>query len=205
MHIESSGLMLNENATSNIISATILMLIFLTMLSSAISFTIPLLSKTLQAIELQKARNILHELDMHINAEQGSMEYRLYNGYISKENKIVEVYLNSTFNSTHIYLNAPVLYYANDKFPQPSISYTPFVKQSNHDLNISLSDIQYDFIPQPGYHRIRFYSHNKYTSYTGNFTVCIHQEYNRKRCYFNITKVNLNIKKIEMWDEEWRK
>lgn len=232
MHIEPyTSVLIDEKATSNIISAVLLMLIFVGMLSSAVSFAVPILGKAAAAIEMQRAKDVLSLIDAAIKTNpQETLEYRLYNGYLNAENQRIDLLLiNSStgltnesivLNSTTLYLKIlsnnknlnPSLNFQNYKvqdYPSPSISYTPDIslqmQNGNKTLNLALSEIYYDALPQPGYHRIRFSSESCSHSYPENYTVhIIYHQYNRSRYYFNISRVDLEIKKISMWDEEWR-
>ena len=211
MHIEPSGLVSNKEATSNIISAVLLMIIFLGVVLSAISFATPLLGKALIAGDMQRAKDVLSSLDEAIRTNtEGTLEYRLYNGSLRGENQKIDLQINYSSNNS-IYrttsFNGCTLYYIQaEEYPSPSISYPPEISLQNESkLHLVISEIDHDLVPQPGYHRIRFNSYSENSSHTGDFTVhLIDHQYNRSRYFFNITKVDLEIRKISIWDEEWR-
>ncbi len=214
MHIEPyTSVLINEKAASNIVSAVLLMLIFVGMLSSAVSFAVPILGNAAAAIEMQRAKDVLSLIDAAVRTNpQAALEYRLYNGYIYAENQRFELLLiNSSTSLTNesIVLNSTTLYYKTQDYSSPSISYAPDIslqmQNGNKTLNLTLSEICYDALPQPGYHRIRFSSESFNYSYPENYTVrIIDHRYNRSRYYFNISRIELKIRKISMWDEEWR-
>jgi len=185
MHIEPSGLVSNKEATSNIISAVLLMIIFFGVVLSAISFTTPLLGKALIVGDMHRAKDVLSSLDEAIRTNtEGTLEYRLYNGSLCGENQRIDLQINYSSNNS-IYrttsFNGCTLYYRQaGEYPSPSISYPPEIS-------------------------LRFNSYSENSSHTGNFTVhLIDHQYNRSRYFFNITKVDLKIRKISIWDEEWR-
>jgi hypothetical protein len=208
-----TSVLIDEKATSNIVSAVLLMLIFAGMLSSAISFAVPMLGNAAAVIEMQRAKDVLSLIDAAIRTNpQETLEYRLYNGYLNAENQRIDLLLiNSSDNSIErtIRLNSSALYYKVQEYPSPSISYAPDISlQMQNDsktLNLAMSEIYYDAFPQPGYHRIRLCSESFNYSYPENYTVhIIYHQYNRSRYYFNISRVDLEIRKISVWDEEWR-
>lgn len=213
MHIRRSGLVFNEDAISNVISAVLLMLIFLSVFSSAISVAVPVLGKALASMDMQRSKDILSSLDTTIRrSAQGTLEYRLYRGYLSGEKQQIDMMLTYSSNNSiykTIRFNSSLLSYKTQGYPSTSISYTPEtllqMQNGSKILYIGVSEIDYDFVPESGYHRIRFDSEWVNSSYTGNFTVYInYHQYNRKRYYFNISRIDVDIRKIKMWDEEWR-
>jgi hypothetical protein len=211
MHIEPSSLASNEEATSNIISTVLLMIIFLGVVLSAISFATPLLGRTLAAADMQKAKDVLSSLDAAIRTNTGgTLEYRLYNGSLHGENQRIDLHINYSSNNSiyrTISLNGCTLYYSQaQEYPSPSISYPPEISlQNESNLRLVISEIEHDLVPYPGYHRIRFNSYSENISHTGDFTVHLtDHQYNRSRYYFNISRVDLEIRKISIWDEEWR-
>ena len=211
MHIEPSGLTSNNEATSNIISAVLLMIIFLGVLLSAIAFATPLLGKVLTAGEMQRAKDVLSSLDEAIRTNtEGTLEYRFNNGSLCGENHRIDLQINYSSNNS-IYstnsFNSCTLYYRQaEGYPSPSISYSPEISlQNGSTLNLIISEIDHDLVSQPGYHRIRFKSNSETISYTGNFTVHLtDHKYKRSRYFFNITKIDLEKKRTSIWDEEWR-
>lgn len=212
MHIGPSSLISNKEATSNIISAVLLMIIFLGVVLYAISFTTHLLAKALIAVDMQRAKDVLSSLDEAVRTNsEGTLEYRLYNGSLCVEKQRIDLQINYSSNNS-IYrtasLNGCTLYYWQaEEYPAPSISYSPEISLQNETtLHLVISEIDHDLVPQPGYHRIRFNSFSENSSHTGDFTVhLIDHQYNRSRYFFNITKVDLEIRKISLWDEEWRR
>ncbi|HJH32640.1 MAG TPA: hypothetical protein C5S50_10825 [Methanosarcinaceae archaeon] len=211
MHIGPSSLVSNEKATTNLISTMLLMIIFTGVLLSAISFAIPMLGKAVAVADMQKAKDVLSSLDETIRTDaQGTLEYRLSHGYLSGNKQEIDVQINYSSNNS-IYsttnLNGCTIHYMpTEEFPCPSIRYTPETSLQNGGLlRLSLSEIDCDLVPQPGYHRISFSSYQENSSHTGNFTVHInYHQYNRSRYYSNISRVDFEIKKISVWDEEWR-
>ncbi|MBU4075271.1 MAG: hypothetical protein KKI06_00905 [Euryarchaeota archaeon] len=214
MRIEPyTSVLIDEKAASNIVSAVLLMLIFVGVLSSAVSFAVPILGNAAAAIEMQRAKDVLSLIDAAVRTNpQTTLEYRLYNGYINAEKQRIDLLLiNSSTGLTNesIVLKSSTLYYKAQEYPSPSISYAPEIslqmQNGNKTLNLALSEICYDALPQPGYHRIRFSSEVSNSSFTGEFTVHIRDhQYNRSRYFFNISRIDLEIRKISMWDEEWR-
>ncbi len=211
MHIEPSNLASNKEATSNIISTVLLMIIFLGVVLSAISFATPLLGRTLAAADMQRAKDVLSSLDEVIRTNtEGTLEYRLYNGFLCGEKQRIDLQINyssnnSIYSTTSLY--SCTLYYRQaEEYPSPSISYSPEISlQNKSTLHLVISEIDYDLVPQPGYHKIRFNSYSENNSHTGDFTVhLIDHQYNRSRYFFNITKLDLELRKISIWDEEWR-
>ncbi|GFO96186.1 hypothetical protein ig2599ANME_0373, partial [groundwater metagenome] len=126
MHIEPyTSVLIDEKATSNIVSAVLLMLIFVGVLSSAVSFAVPILGNAAAAIEVQRAKDVLSLIDAAIKTNpQETLEYRLYNGYIYAENQRIELLLINTSSSSvdRIILNSTALYYKAQEYPSPSIS-----------------------------------------------------------------------------------
>ena len=211
MHIEPSSLESNEEATSNLISTMLLMIIFTGLVLSAISFAVPLLGKAVAVADMQKAKDVLSSLDETMRTDaQGTLEYRLYHGYLSGEKQGIDVQINYSSNNSiyrTINLNGCTLYYKQaEEYPCPSVSYTTETSLQNGSvLRLGISEIDCDLVPQPGYHRIRFSSYQENSSHTGNFTVHLnYHQYNRSRYYSNISRVDFEIKKISIWDEEWR-
>ncbi|MGP8329731.1 MAG: hypothetical protein ACT6FF_05390 [Methanosarcinaceae archaeon] len=210
MHIGPSGLTSNEKATSNLISTMLLMIILTGVILSAISFAVPILGRAVAVADMQKAKDVLSSLDENIRTDtQGTMEYRLYHGYLSGEKQKIDVHIKYLNNSIYriINLNGCTLNYKQtEDIPCPSIRYTTETSLQNGGvLRLDISEVDFDLVSQPGYHRIRFSSYQENSSYTGNFTVHIkYQQYNRSRYYSNINRVDFNIKKISLWDEEWR-
>jgi len=209
MHIEPSSLESNEEATSNLISTMLLMIIFTGLVLSAISFAVPLLGKAVAVADMQKAKDVLSSLDENMRTDaQGTLEYRSYHGYLSGEKQGIDVHIYSN-NSIYrtINLSGCTLYYKQaEEYPCPSISYTTETSLQNGGvLRLAVSEIDCDLVPQPGYHRIRFSSYQENSNHTGNFTVHLnYHQYNRSRYYSNISRVDFEIKKISIWDEEWR-
>lgn len=211
MHIGSSNLEFNDEAVSNIISTILLMVIFMVMVLSAVSFAVPLLGSALAVADMQKAKDILSSLDTSISTDaQGKLEYRLYNGYLSGENHGIDLEINYSSNNsiyrTVILSSSALSYRQVQGYPPPSISYIPETSlQNGNMLHLALLEIEYDLVPYPGYHRIRFNSHPENSSFTGEFTVHIRDhQYKRSRYFFNISRIDLEIRKISVWDEEWR-
>jgi len=213
MHIEPSSLKSSEEGTSNLISTLLLMIIFAGMVLSAVSFAVPMLGRAVAVADMQRAEDVLSALDANIRTNtQGTMEYRLFTGYLSGEKERIDLRINySANNSIYMDMNfsSCTLYYLqSEEYPSPSISYPPEMSlQSGGTLHLAISEIEHDFVPYPGYHKIRFSSSRENSSHTGdgNFSVHINDHhYNRSRYYSNITTVDLNIKRISIWDEEWR-
>ncbi|MGP8320758.1 MAG: hypothetical protein ACT6FE_00320 [Methanosarcinaceae archaeon] len=211
MHIGPYSLASNEKATSNLISTMLLMIILTGVILSAISFAVPILGRAVAVADMQKAKDVLSSLDKSIRTDtQGTMEYRLYHGYLIEEKQKIDVQIKHLNNSIYrtINLNSCTFNYKQaEDIPCPSISYaTETSLQNGGVLRIDMSEIDCDLVPQPGYHRIRFSSYQENSSHTGNFTVHInYHQYNRSRYYSNIKRVDFEIKKISVWDEEWRR
>lgn len=213
MHIRRSGLAFNEEAVSHVVSAVLLMLIFLSVVSSAISVGIPLLGKALASMDVQRSKEILSSLDTAIRTSaQGTLEYRVYRGYLCGEKHPVEVTLTHASNNSvykTIRFNSSLLGYKARGYPQVSVSYAPetWLQMQNGSkiLHLGVLEIDYDFVSEPGYHRVRFDSETVNSSYAGNFTVYIdYHQYDRARYYFNVSRVDVEVRRVRMWDEEWR-
>jgi hypothetical protein len=211
MRIKPSSLRCNDKGTSNIISTMLLMVIFTGMMMSAISFAVPLLGRVATAADIQRAEDVLSALDANIRTNsEGTMEYRLFKGCLDKEKQMIDLQIYYSTNSStyrNMSFSGGSLYYRQSENDSSySISYPPEMSMLNSNtLHLTITEIEHDPVPLSGYHKIRFSSSQENATYTGDFRVLINdRQYNRSRYYSNISTVDLDIRKISIWDEEWR-